>query len=178
MATHDETVVPMRAKSPLTPEPRQGIRELVGETPVKSEPESHDPDDFPTLPLPEDAYKAHSRPGNKPVPTLHFVMGDTIRGLPTANYDSIDWLVPDKPGASPAIVMRFSGIVPREAVITGRNLFGLFKLLSDHRVAWVRALPKGRDFIKDPAATVVTGIVVNRIKEMPDGASGKTEGGS
>jgi hypothetical protein len=134
----------------------------------ETEAESLASDDYAALPQPGSAYDAaHARASNKPVPTLRFVMGETIRGLPYANYDSIDWLVADKPGASPAIVIRFTGLVPREAVITGRNLLKLYDLLSNHRVAWVRELPKGKDFL-DAAVTVVTGIAVNRIKEMPE----------
>jgi hypothetical protein len=124
-------------------------------------------DDYAALPQHGSAYEAHARASNKPLPTLRFVMGETIRGLPYANYDSIDWLVADKPDASPAIVIRFTGLIPREAVISGRNLLRLYDLLSDHRVAWVRQLPKGKDFL-DAAATVVTGIAVERIKEMPE----------
>jgi hypothetical protein len=100
------------------------------------------------------------------VPMLRFVMGDNIRGLPYANYDSIDWLVADKEGASPAIVMRFTGLIPREAIIAGRHLLKLYDLLSHHRVAWVRVLPKGKDFM-DKGMTVVTSITVGRITEMP-----------
>jgi hypothetical protein len=158
-----------RPKSTLLPGPgsKAATARRTFEMDEESEPESSALDDFASLPLPGSAYDAaHSRASNKPVPTLRFIMGETIRGLPYANYDSIDWLVPDKPGSSPAIVIRFTGLVPREAVITGRNLLKLYDLLSNHRVAWVRELPRGKDFL-DAATTVVTNIVVDRIKEMP-----------
>jgi hypothetical protein len=146
---------------------KTAARQPVGETPGETEIGSPASDDFASLPQPGSAYDAaYSRASNKPVPTIHFVIGDSILGLPYANLDSIDWLVPDKPGASPAIVMRFTGLIPREAIINGRNMLRMYDLLSHHRVAWVRELPKGRDF-KDNAATVVTGIAVNRIKEIP-----------
>lgn len=163
MATKDDddTVVTLRPKSTLIVDNGK-----EGRKPSQSG-GAETSDDFASLPQPGSAYDAaYSRSSNKPVPTLRLVIGDTIRGLPYANYDSIDWLVSVDPGASPAIVMRFTGLIPREAVITGRNLLKLYDLLSHHRVAWVRELPKGRDF-KDNAATVVTGIAVNRIKEMP-----------
>ena len=64
------------------------------------------------------------------------------------------------------IVLRFAGIVAREARISGRNLLQLFDLLSHHRVAWVRELPPGRDF-KDSKVTVITGITVGLITEVP-----------
>ena len=159
-----------RPRSTLLPGPggkAATARQWVADRDGDGEADSPAPDDFAALPGPGSPYDAaHARASNKPVPTLRFVMGETIRGLPYANYDSIDWQVADEPGASPAIVIRFTGLIPREAVITGRNLLKLYDLLSNHRVAWVRQLPKGKDFL-DAAATVVTGIAVERIKEMP-----------
>jgi hypothetical protein len=141
---------------------RQGGVELVAVTETELLP----PDDCAALPQPGSDYHAHSRASDKPVPTLRFVIGDAIRGLPNANYDSIDWLPPERPGGSPSIVLRFTGLVPREAVIAGRNLLKLYDLLSNHRVSWVRELPKGKDFL-DKGMTVVTSITVGRITEMP-----------
>jgi hypothetical protein len=171
MATDDDMMLRERTrpKSTLLPGPgskvlaRQPVVDIDGE----HETELSALDEFASLPQPGSAYEAaHSRPSNKPVPTLRFLTGETIRGLPYASLDSIDWQVSHKPGASPAIVIRFTGLVAREAIISGRNLLKLYDLLSNHRVAWVRELPKGKDFL-DAAATVVTGIVVDRIKEMP-----------
>lgn len=138
------------------------------ELPGASEPEpSAADDDIASLPQPGSAYEAaHARASNKPVPTLRFVMGNTIRGLPYANYDSIDWLVPATPGAGPAIVIRFTGLVPREAILTGRHLLKLYDLLSHHRVAWVRELPQGKDF-GDKGQTVITGITIRPVTEIP-----------
>jgi hypothetical protein len=158
-----------RPRSTLLPGPgsRAATARQVDMDP-ETEAESHPPDDYAALPQPGSPYVAHARASNKPLPTLRFIMGDTIRGLPYANLESIDWQVADKPGASPAIVLRYTGLIPREAVITGRNnLLRLYDLLSNHRVAWVRELPRGKDFL-DAAATVVTGIAVERIKEMPE----------
>ena len=165
----DDTLLRNRPKSTLlaglgkTVPPRQPAGGFDGE----NEPELSATDDFALLPPPGSAYDAaHSRASNKPLPTLRFIIGDTIRGLPYASLESVDWLVPDKPGASPAIVIRFTGLIPREAVITGRNLLKLYDLLSYHRVSWVRELPKGKDFL-NASAMVITGIAVNRIAEMP-----------
>jgi hypothetical protein len=119
------------------------------------------------LPQPGDPYDtAHARSSNKPLPTLRFIKGAAIKGLPYANLDSIDWEPAEKPGLGPTIVVRFAGIVAREARISGRNLLQLFDLLAYHRVAWVRELPPGRDF-KDGKATVITGITVGLITEVP-----------
>ncbi len=119
------------------------------------------------LPLPGSAYEAaYARPNNKPVPTLRFLTGDAVKGLPYANLDSIDLEPAGKPGVGPVIVMRFAGIVAMEARITGRHLLLLYDLLSYHRIAWVRELPQGRDFRdKDEKATVITGITVEPVKE-------------
>jgi hypothetical protein len=75
-------------------------------------------------------------------------------------------LPPEKPGAGPSIVIRFTGLVPREAIISGRHLLKLYDLLSDHRVAWVRELPKGKDFL-DKGQAVITRITISRITQMP-----------
>jgi hypothetical protein len=142
-------------------------RPTLAEMPGATDPESSAVDDFVALPQPGSPYDtAYSRASNKPVPTLRFIIGETMRGFPYANYDSIDWLVADKPGAGPTIVMRFTGLVPREAIIAGRRLLKLYDLLSHHRVAWVRELPKGKDF-EDGVHTVITGITVCPITEMP-----------
>lgn len=120
------------------------------------------------LPQPGDSYDAaYSRPANKPVPTLYFLLGDQVRGLPYASLDSIDWQPSEKPGAGPAIIVRFAGIVPRVATVTGRNIYGLVGLLGTHRITWLRELPKGRDF-KGEGATVITGISIERITEVPE----------
>jgi hypothetical protein len=173
MATDDDTLFragsrPKSTLSTLLPGPKMATaRQPAVEPPDESKLDLSASDDYASLPQPGSAYDAaHSRSSNKPLPTLRLIIGETIRGLPYANYDSIDWQVADKPGASPAIVMRFTGLVPREAIITGRNLLKLYDLLSHHRVAWVRELPKGRDF-KQAGETVITGIVVKPITEIP-----------
>jgi hypothetical protein len=151
-----EMLKPAEAPPPREPEP---VADAEGE--------SASGEAIIPLPQPGDAYDtAHARSSNKPLPTLRFIKGDGIKGLPYANLDSIDWLPAEKPGLGPMIVLRFAGIVAREARISGRNLLQLFDLLSYHRVAWVRELPPGRDF-KDGKATVITGITVGLITEVP-----------
>jgi hypothetical protein len=160
----DETLTRQKPRSTLLPGPGMaGVR-----TPVEKKPEPPEGDDDTGLPSPDDDYVAHSRPANKPVPTLRFIMADwQVRGLPYANLDSIDLVTDGKPGASPAIVIRYSGIVPREARITGRHVVTLYDKIADHRIAWVRVLPKGRDF-HDAAETVITGSVIERITQIPE----------
>jgi hypothetical protein len=167
MATGDDTLLRMRPKSTLLTDIKPSVARGA-ESEQDAEAEPADGDRFVALPQPGDPYDtAYSRPRNTPVPTLRFVMGDTIRGLPYANLDSIGLVPNDKPGAAPAIVIVFSGVIPRKAVITGRHLLVLLDMLSDHRIAWVRELPKGRDF-KDGKTTVITGIAIERVTEMPD----------
>ncbi len=153
-----EMLKPAEAPPTPTPEPEPVAN-------VEGEPASGEA--IIPLPQPGDPYDtAHARSSNKPLPTLRFIKGDGIKGLPYANLDSIDWEPAEKPGHGPTIVVRFAGIVAREARISGRNLLQLFDLLSYHRVAWVRELPPGRDF-KDGKATVITDITVGLITEVP-----------
>jgi hypothetical protein len=120
MATNDDPLPRPRVQPKLTLVEMKPAtaRHTVLETREDTGSESSAAKDFASLPQPGSPYDAaHSRADNKPVPTLRFVMGDTIRGFPYANYDSIDWLVPDKPGASPAIVIRFTD----RCVLLGRR---------------------------------------------------------
>jgi hypothetical protein len=170
MATHDDnnTVVRIRSESTLLAKTgkasaRQPEPEMAEGTGM--EPEAGEKRE--ALPLPGSAYDAaYARPNNRPLPTLHLVIGDAVKGLPYSNLDSIDLLPGDKPGVGPAIVILFTGIIPRKAKITGRHLGLLHDLISDHRIKWVRELPKGRDFKdKDDKATVITGITIEPVKE-------------
>jgi hypothetical protein len=168
MATDDSFLLRQRSKSSLLPD---SIRPAA-RAPDEEKPESHQPeatgDDLPVLPLPGSVYDAaYSRPGNKPMPTLRLIIGDTIRGLHYSNLDTIDLVAGEKPGTGPAIVMQFTGVVPREAKITGRHLMKLYDMLSTHRISWVRQLPDARDF-KSTSETVVTGITVERMKKAPE----------
>jgi hypothetical protein len=73
-----------------------------------------------------------------------------------------------KPGVGPAIVIAYIGIIRRNATITGRHLVTLFELMSYHRIAWARERPEGKDFFRDGKATVITGIAIERLTEMPE----------
>ena len=140
------------------------------ETKPAADAEGESPDGEPLIPLPQpgDPYEtAYARHNKKPLATLRLIKGERIWGLPYANLDSIDWLPSEEPGGGPSIVMRFSGLVPREATISGRHMLTMFDLLSYHRVPWVRELPPGRDF-KDAKATVITDLTVTRITTLPD----------
>jgi hypothetical protein len=166
----DDNLQRIRPRSTLSDFGRTATaRQAVVDLPVASEPEAAVTEEYSLLPAPDSAYDAaHARASNKPLATLRFITGATVRGLPYANFDSIDWMAPDKAGASPMIVIRFTGLIPRQVVIAGRNLLKLFNQLSDHRIAWLRELPAGRDFrAKDDGATVITSIDISQITQAP-----------
>lgn len=126
--------------------------------PERQEPEQAAKETHSPLPGPGDAYKAYANVSNKMETTLRLILdGGTVRGPAYANLDSVDWLIEDKAGGEPAIILLFMGAVPKEVVISGRNLMQLFDYLGDHRIRWVRQMPKGRDFAEAGEA-VVTGI--------------------
>jgi hypothetical protein len=117
------------------------------------------------LPKPGDAYIAYARPTNLPVPTIFFIKSDgTVWGHPYANRAEGPHLVPaDDAGKGWMIVLRFSGLVPTEAILTGRRLDALHNYLGDQRIRWVRELPKGKT-ATDPDAPVITGIIVKELE--------------
>ena len=168
----DDTVVTLTRRASLLP-PGKAEPEPPPE-PEAEEPAAGMEDDLIRVPRSGDPYEALSRINTKPLTMLRFVIGDKVRALPYANLDSCDLVPPAfagaglaKPGLGPVIVLVFTGVVPRKAVITGRHLLLLHDLLCEHRVAWLRELPKGRDFLhKD--ATVITGITIERLEESPE----------
>ena len=85
--------------------------------PPSAPPEQDDP-----LPLPQEAYKAHSRAANKPQPTLYFVTrGHAFEGFSYACLERIRLLPPKHPGGGLLLVLRFSGSVVTEVTVEGRN---------------------------------------------------------
>ena len=144
-------------------------REEAEATPAKAE-----PDELPTLdklaplPAPGDPYKAFARPANKMVPTLHLLLGDGRRcGFPYAGLVEGPHLLPgDDPGKGGVIVLRFSASVIVEVTIAGRRLDELHNYLGDHRVAWVRELPKGK-VVRDDGSSVVARIEIGQAEGWP-----------
>lgn len=121
------------------------------------------------LPRPGDAYVAHARPSNKPVITLHCLMGDaSCRGFAWANYDGIDLVPAKEPGGGPVLVLRFAGRELVDVVIEGRNLQRLYAYLGQNRIGWIRELPAGRDFRED-GTTVITQITIQtpKLTDLP-----------
>ncbi len=166
MDTHDDTVVRMRPKSTFFADVAKPERKPLPDAEEDTGPELDAGDKLLALPQPGSAYDAaYARPHNRALPTLRLLISDRVKGLPYANLDSIDLEPGDKPGEGPVIVIWFTGIVVRQVRISGRHLEALYDYLSYHRIAWVRMLPKGRDFRdKDGEATVITGITVEMMQ--------------
>ncbi len=120
------------------------------------------------LPMPGDAYKAYSRPSHQMLPTLYLMLADgSKRGFPYSGRIEGPHLVPDDdPGKGNVIVIRFSASKMIEVQIRGRHLDELHHYLGDHRMRWVRELPKGK-FVNEAGAAVVTSIGIGVIEEEP-----------
>ncbi len=115
-------------------------------------------DELHPLPLPGDPYVAFSRASNKPTLSLRFLLADaTIKGFSYVNLDSFDLAESGTAGGGPVIVLRFTGIAVTEVRIEGRHLMALYDKIGHHRIAWVRELPKERDF-REEGATVINRI--------------------
>lgn len=156
---------------------KRSLREVVDDLPVKrpAEPNADQaelpdgantalPDDVLGLPGPSDAYKARSRPANRPVPSLHLILADaSSRGFSYHNLDTVDLVPAKEPGRGPALVLRFAGIVPQEITITGRKLEVIRDYIGYHRLAWLWQLPPSRDFVAD-GEEVITEITIRRIE--------------
>lgn len=117
------------------------------------------------LPQPGDPYtEAYSRASNKPTLSLRFVLSDaSVRGFSFASLDRFNWQPGEKPGDGPVLVLRFDGSEVTEAVLEGRHLDTLYDLIGDHRIRWVRELPRGRDFL-DPDKPVINRITFRPVK--------------
>lgn len=112
------------------------------------------------FPRPEDEYRAHARPSNKPQAMVCFLM----RGHPeflVCSYANLDTIMPATagPGVAPAVVVRFTGAVVRDVRLEGRNLMPVVALLQQHRLQWLRELPTEQDY-HDRKAPAITRISV------------------
>ena len=118
---------------------------------------SQEPDS--ELPDLKGAYQPHARPANKPVFTLHIVLGrDGVRSF---QYKDIDSNTSFKAGdMGQVITLRFGGIKPTEIVITGRNLWRLYDYIHQHRMPWVMRVD--RDFAE---SSVITDVEFKSVKD-------------
>ena len=119
-------------------------------------------DDLIPLPQPGDPYKAHSRPDNKPLLTLRFLLKDSsVEGFAYSDLRRIR-LLPGKPGGGPVLVLRFVEAVVTDVRIEGLRLDAMHDYLGYHRLAWIRELPPGK-MIADKTAAAVTGITIDEM---------------
>lgn len=152
---------------------KRSLREMVDGLPP-NRPTGTDPeppaahgeaaDDWILLPARGSVYAARSRPANKPVATLHLLLADSSsRGFSYVNLDTVDLVPPEEPGRGPVLMLRFAGVVPKEVRITGRNLESIRDYIGHHRIAYLRQLPPGRDFLGD-SEEVITGVEIKGVE--------------
>lgn len=113
------------------------------------------------------AYQAHARPGNKPLPSIHFILRDrSIRTCQYLHLESDSRFLPLPQGQGHRLVFRFAGSAELRVVVEGRNLWRLYDYIAQHRMAWVYELPGVGDF-EDAHAAVVQAITFETVE--PDG---------
>lgn len=101
------------------------------------------------------AYQAHARPGNKLLPSIHFILGDrSIRTCQYIHLESDSRFSPLPQGKGHRLAFRFSGSTSVGVVIEGRNLWRLYDYIAQHRMPWICELAEGRDFEGEKAAVI------------------------
>lgn len=118
-------------------------------------------DDGDPFPGAGDAYRAHSRIGNKPELMLGLRLASGRRKA--FAYGDLRYVEDEEsgqPGGHPALVLTFLGV--GTVRLEGRNLDTLLNALCRQRIGWLWERPKGRDFMGDDGSVVITGITVTR----------------
>lgn len=135
-----------------------------GRKPAERKDEREAPTDS-TLPDPGRDYEPFSRPWIKPLYTLHCILGrDGCQSFSNMQLDSGSTFSTDPSGQ--VIRLRFCGSKTTAVTIRGRNLWKLYDYLHQHRIAWVMAVDRGRDFAADDAP-VITSIQIEDVKDSP-----------
>ncbi len=108
-----------------------------------------------TFSLDSSSYQSHARPGNKPLPSLHFILRDrSIRSCQYMHLESGSSFENLPQGQGHRLTFQFSNATAIRVVIEGRNLWRLYDYVAQHRMPWVYELPDGRDF-EDAWAPVI-----------------------
>jgi hypothetical protein len=161
MATNDDTLPRerVRPKSTLLDFGKQAV--ALASDPAEDVPPGIPAiDDLAPLPQPGDPYKAYSRPDNKALLMLRFLLRDgSVEGFAYSDLRHTRMQTGDDPGGGPVLVLRFVEAVITEVRIEGRHLDVLADLLAYHRVAWLRELPPGK-MLHEKNAAVLTRIAV------------------
>lgn len=122
-------------------------------------------DDLVPLPQPGDAYKAYSRPDNKSLLMLRFLLQDgSVEGFAYCDLRRTRMQPGDDPGSGPVLLLRFVEAVITEVRIEGRYLDMLADLLAFHRVAWLRELPAGM-MLHEKNTAVITGVTLRVLED-------------
>src|SRR5207244_3293820 len=91
-------------------------------------------------------YEPHSRLASRPLTTLFFLpLGQLPDGFAYHTLERVRMVEAERPGESPALLLRFSGSVITEALVEGRSLMGLCDTIGHHRIHWLRQHPTGQD---------------------------------
>jgi hypothetical protein len=148
--------------------PQPGIRAILEAPGV--EPKHSDPDGreeaggLETFSLESTTYQAHARPGNKVLPSVHFILRDrSIRTCQYIHLESDSRFEPLPQGKGHRLTFRFAGSAELCVVIEGRNLWQLYDYITQHRMPWVYELPDGRDF-EDARSVVIRSITFQAIQ--------------
>jgi hypothetical protein len=119
-------------------------------------------DDIVELPEPGSPYQAFARAANKPVYTLHCLKG--AEGVVSFAYVQIDshceFKATDK---GQLIRLRFVGSKIWDVTISGIDLWRLYDLIGQHRMAWIRKADRG--FQEQPGKEpIIMGIDIKEIE--------------
>ncbi len=136
-------------------------RRPAGERDVPRE----EPDDS-LLPDPTKGPEPFSRAANKPLYTVHFILG--AEGYRSFQYIHIDVCTLSLDQSGHVIRLRFCGLKIHEVTIRGRNLWKLYDYLGQHRISYVARVDRGRDFGADDEPAV-TDIDIVEVKEQEEG---------
>jgi len=140
--------------------PQPGIRAILEAPPqadpIRGGPEgSEEAGGLETFSPESTAYQAHARPGNKLLPSIHFILRDrSIRTFQYMHLESNSRFEPLLQGKGHRLTFRFASSVAVGVEIEGRNLFRLYDYITLHRMAWVCELEEGRDFEGEKAAVI------------------------
>lgn len=108
------------------------------------------------LPDPDQDYEPYGHVANKPLFSIHFILGRTgFRSFQYVHLDSDSGLTVD--GEMQVIRLQFCGSKTTAVAIHGRNLWQLHDYIHQHRMPWVMPVNAGRDFAGDgqPAVTAI-----------------------
>jgi len=144
------------------------LAEILGRRPAASPRERAETvADERMLPDLNGSYIAYDRAANKPVFTLHCILGkDGYRSFQNSHLDSDSQF--SIVGNEQVISLRFCNWKIMAVTIRGRNLGRLYDYLHQHRMPWIRRIDPGRDFQAD-GEPVITAIEIIDVQDAKSG---------